>query len=249
MIKVKQNKYDDDVFFDKYSNMSRSKNGLEGAGEWHELKKLLPNFKNKRVLDLGCGFGWHCRYAVDNGAKSVIGIDISQKMLSEAKSKTKCGNIEYICMPIEDIDFPEGSFEVVISSLALHYIKSFEDVLDRVYKCLSTGGDFVFSVEHPIFTAQGPQDWYYDDKGNILHWPVDHYFTEGIRNAKFLGEEVIKYHRTLTTYLNSLIKIGFEITDVVEPKPAENMLNTVPGMRDELRRPMMLLVSARKKLY
>lgn len=246
---MKQNKYDDDVFFDKYSNMSRSKNGLEGAGEWHELKKMLPNFKDKRVLDLGCGFGWHCRYAVENGAKSVIGIDISQKMLSEAKNKTKCGNIEYICMPIEDIDFPEESFEVVISSLALHYIKSFEDVLDRVYKCLSTGGDFVFSVEHPIFTAQGPQDWYYDDKGNILHWPVDHYFTEGIRNAKFLGEEVIKYHRTLTTYLNSLIKIGFEITDVVEPKPAENMLNTVPGMRDELRRPMMLLVSARKKLY
>jgi SAM-dependent methyltransferase len=203
VIKVKQNKYDDDVFFDKYSNMSRSKNGLEGAGEWHELKKMLPNFKDKRVLDLGCGFGWHCRYAVENGAKSVIGIDISQKMLSEAKNKTKCGNIEYICMPIEDIDFPEESFEVVISSLALHYIKSFEDVLDRVYKCLSTGGDFVFSVEHPIFTAQGPQDWYYDDKGNILHWPVDHYFTEGIRNAKFLGEEVIKYHRTLTTYLNS----------------------------------------------
>ena len=246
---MKQNKYDDDTFFNKYSNMDRSKNGLEGAGEWHELKNMLPDFKDKRVLDLGCGFGWHCRYAVENGARSVIGIDISQKMLSEAKSKTKCGNIEYICMPIEDIDFPEESFDVVISSLALHYIKSFEDVLDRVYKCLSRGGDFIFSVEHPIFTAQGPQDWYYDDKGNILHWPVDHYFTEGIRNAKFLGEEVIKYHRTLTTYLNSLIKIGFEITGVVEPKPAENMLNTVPGMLDELRRPMMLLVSARKKLY
>lgn len=246
---MKQNKYDDDTFFNKYSNMDRSKNGLEGAGEWHELKKMMPNFKDKRVLDLGCGFGWHCRYAVENGARSVIGIDISQKMLSEAKSKTKYGNIEYICMPIEDIDFPEESFDVVISSLALHYVKSFEDVLVRVYKCLSKGGDFVFSVEHPIFTAQGPQDWYYDGKGNILHWPVDHYFTEGIRNAKFLGEEVIKYHRTLTTYLNSLIKIGFEITGVVEPKPAENMLNTVPGMRDELRRPMMLLVSARKKLY
>ncbi|WP_339263726.1 class I SAM-dependent methyltransferase [Geobacillus sp. FSL K6-3411] len=244
---MKQNKYDDDVFFNKYSNMNRSKNGLEGAGEWHELKKMMPNFKDKRVLDLGCGFGWHCRYAVENGARSVIGIDISQKMLSEAKSKTKYGNIEYICMPIEDIDFPEESFDVVISSLALHYVKSFEDVLVRVYKCLSKGGDFVFSVEHPIFTAQGPQDWYYDGKGNILHWPVDHYFTEGIRNAKFLGEEVIKYHRTLTTYLNSLIKLGFEITGVVEPKPAENMLNTVPGMLDELRRPMMLLVSARKK--
>lgn len=245
---MKQNKYDNDVFFHKYSNMERSKNGLEGAGEWHELKKMLPDFQDKKVLDLGCGFGWHCRYAVENGAKSVIGVDISQKMLSEAKNKTIYKNIEYICMPMEDMDFPEASFEVVISSLALHYIKSFDNILERVYKCLSKGGDFIFSVEHPIFTAQGSQDWYYDDKGNILHWPVDHYFTEGVRNAKFLGEEVIKYHRTLTTYLNTLIRKDFEIIGVVEPKPEENMLNTVPGMLDELRRPMMLIVSARKKL-
>lgn len=244
---MKQNKYDDDIFFDKYSNMERSKNGLESAGEWHELKKVLPDFQGKRVLDLGCGFGWLCRYAVENGAKSVIGVDISQKMLNEAKSQTTYENIKYICMPIEDIDFPDNSFEVVISSLALHYIQSYEDVLNKINKCLSKGGDFVFSVEHPIFTAQGPQDWYYDDKGSILHWPVDHYFTEGARKAKFLGEEVIKYHRTLTTYLNSLAKAGFEITGVVEPKPAENLLYTVPGMLDELRRPMMLLVSARKK--
>lgn len=70
-LRMKQNKYDDNIFFNKYSNMGRSEKGLEGAGEWHELKKMLPNFKNKRVLDLGCGFGWHCRFAIENGAKPV----------------------------------------------------------------------------------------------------------------------------------------------------------------------------------
>lgn len=244
---MKQNKYDDKSFFDKYSNMERSKNGLEGAGEWHELKKMLPDFQGKRVLDLGCGFGWHCRYAIENDAKSVIGVDISQKMLNEARSKTKSEKIQYICMPIEDIDFPDNSFDVIISSLALHYIQSFDDVLSKISKCISEGGEFIFSVEHPIFTAQGTQDWYYDDKGNILHWPVDKYFTEGVRNANFLGEEVIKYHRTLTTYLNSLIKAGFQITRIVEPKPTEDLIYTIPGMLDELRRPMMLLVSAIKR--
>jgi ubiquinone/menaquinone biosynthesis C-methylase UbiE len=244
---MKQNKYDDSIFFDKYSNMKRSKNGLASAGEWHELKKMLPNFEGKRVLDLGCGFGWHCRFAIENGAKSVVGIDISEKMLNEAKNKTKSEYIQYICMPIEDIAFPDNSFDVVISSLALHYIQFFEDVLSKISKCLSKGGDFVFSVEHPIFTSQGPQDWYYDDKGNIVHWPVDQYFTEGVRKANFLGEEVIKYHKTLTTYINSLLKEGFEITGLIEPKPAKNLLYTVPGMSDELRRPMMLLISARKK--
>jgi ubiquinone/menaquinone biosynthesis C-methylase UbiE len=90
---MKQNKYDDSIFFDKYSNMKRSKNGLASAGEWQELKKMLPNFEGKRVLDLGCGFGWHCRFAIENGAKSVVGVDISEKMLNEAKHKTKS---EYI---------------------------------------------------------------------------------------------------------------------------------------------------------
>lgn len=244
---MKQNKYDDKSFFDKYSNMERSKSGLEGAGEWHELKKMLPDFQDKRVLDLGCGFGWHCRYAIENGAKSVIGIDISQNMLNEARSKTKSEKILYICMPIENIDFPDNSFDVIISSLALHYIQSFDDVLSKISKCILSGGEFIFSVEHPIFTAQGTQDWYYDDEGNILHWPVDKYFTEGVRNANFLGEEVIKYHRTLTTYLNILIKAGFEITRIVEPKPTEDLIYTIPGMLDELRRPMMLLVSAIKR--
>ena len=244
---MKQNKYNDNIFFDKYSSMERSKNGLESAGEWHELKKMLPNFQGKKVLDLGCGFGWHCQFAIENGAKSVIGIDISEKMLSEAKNKTNSEHIQYICMPIEDIDFPVNSFDVVISSLALHYIQSFEDILSKISKCLSNGGNFVFSVEHPIFTAHGTQDWCYDNQGNRLHWPVDQYFTEGIRNANFLGEDVIKYHKTLTTYLNCLIKAGFEITELVEPTPAENLLYTVPEMLDELRRPMMLLVSSRKK--
>lgn len=244
---MKQNKYDDNIFFDKYSKMERSKNGLESAGEWHELKKMLPDFQGKRVLDLGCGFGWHCRYAIENGAKSVVGVDISQKMLSEAKNKTKSEAIQYVCMPIEDIDFPANSFDVVISSLAFHYVKSFDDILNRVSKCLSSGGDFIFSVEHPIFTAHGIQDWYYDNEGNIVHWPVDKYFTEGIRSANFLGEDVVKYHKTMTTYVNSLIKSGFEITGLVEPMPEEKLLHTVPGMLDELRRPMMLLISARKK--
>ena len=54
-----ENTYDRKEFFEKYSQMERSVKGLEGAGEWHELQKLLPDFSGKRVLDLGCGFGWY----------------------------------------------------------------------------------------------------------------------------------------------------------------------------------------------
>jgi SAM-dependent methyltransferase len=243
---MKQNKYDDKIFFEKYSKMDRSTKGLAGAGEWETLQKFLPEFKDKRVLDLGCGFGWHCQYAIEHGAKSVTGVDISEKMLTVAKQKTD-HRICYIQMPIEDISFGKNSFDAVISSLAFDYIESFEQIVEKVAACLIHGGDFVFSVEHPVFTSYGSQDWYYDENGNILHFPVDKYFFEGQRTADFLGEKVTKYHKTLTTYLNGLIQEGFELTGVVEPQPSANLLQTVKGMADELRRPMMLIISAKKK--
>ncbi len=243
---MKENKYDNEKFFEKYSNMTRSKEGLKGAGEWSTLEKLLPNFKDKTVLDLGCGYGWHCLWAMEHGAKSAVGIDISEKMLESAKEKNNYKNLEYICLPIEDINFPNESFDIVLSSLAFHYIKSFEDIAKKVNHCLKKDGVFIFSAEHPVFTAEGSQQWIKDKNGNITHFPVDNYFYEGERRAMFLGEEVVKYHKTLTTYLNTLLQNGFELTNIVEPYPSEDMLK-IDEMKDEMRRPMMIIISARKK--
>ena len=237
---MKENPYDNSSFFQKYSQMLRSTQGLEGAGEWRELEKLLPDFAEKRVLDLGCG------YAAGHGAAYVLGTDLSEKMLETARIKNSAPAIQYRHSAMEDLTFSEGSFDVVLSSLAFHYVESFSQVVDKVRDSLAPGGYFVFSVEHPVFTAYGSQDWYYDENGNILHFPVDNYYYEGKRKAVFLGEEVVKYHRTLTTYLNTLLTHGFELSQVVEPQPPESMLH-IPGMLDEMRRPMMLIVSARKR--
>lgn len=244
---MKENKYDNDEFFEEYSRFPRSVEGLSAAGEWAELQKMLPSFAGKRVLDIGCGFGWRCQYAAQNGASYVLGTDISEKMLAVAREKTTSPVVEYKRMAMEDIDFPENSFDVVISSLAFHYTPNFAAVCARIHHCLRQGGSFVFSVEHPVFTAQGPQNWVYDENNRPAHWPVDNYFTEGKRDAVFLGQPVVKYHKTLTTYLNTLLTTGFAITAVVEPQPTQHHVNTVPGMQDELRRPMMLLVAAQKQ--
>lgn len=242
-----RNPYDDEAFFTAYSRMDRSVKGLEGAGEWHELKTMLPDFKDKLVLDLGCGFGWHCRYAMEQGARAVVGVDSSERMLRKARSLTPCEGITYKCMSIEDAEFPEEVFDVALSSLAFHYIASFDAVCRSVAQCLVRGGDFVFSVEHPVFTAEGSQEWIRDAAGNRLFWPVDRYFDESRRTARFLGEDVTKYHKTLTTYLNTLLQTGFELREIREPEPDPALLDRVPGMWDELRRPMMLLAAARKK--
>jgi cyclopropane fatty-acyl-phospholipid synthase-like methyltransferase len=241
-----KNEYDNPNFFEAYSQMDRSKKGLDGAGEWHELKKLLPDFTGKTVLDLGCGYGWHCRYAVENGAEKVIGIDLSEKMVEKAKEMTDSPKISYQLMGMEEIEGLNEQFDIVISSLALHYVASFEEIAKKVNHCLNPNGDFIFSAEHPIFTAQGTEDWIYDQQGNPIYWPVDRYFDESIRETTFLGETVMKYHKTLTTYLDGLLTNGFQITRIVEPMPAPEMLESSVEMRNELRRPMMLLVAARK---
>ncbi len=243
---MKENKYDNELFFAKYSQMERSRKGLQGAGEWSALKKILPAFKGKKVLDLGCGYGWHCKYAADNGAEYVLGTDISHKMLEVARQNNSDKNIEYKCISMEDLILPADSFDIILSSLAFHYVKDFEPLVENIYKWLKINGEFVFSAEHPVFTSYGSQDWYYDSEGNILHFPVDNYYYEGKRDAVFLGEHVTKYHRTLTTYLNTLIQKGFELQHIIEPQPPEEMMN-IAGMKDEMRRPMMLLVSSVKK--
>lgn len=240
---MKQNKYDDELFFSAYKNMPRSTKGLKAAGEWYIFQTLLPKLRDKNVLDLGCGFGWHCRYAREQQANSVVGVDISEKMLQKARAMTNDSSISYINKPIEDIEFRQASFDVIWSSLTLHYVKDYQAICRKAYDYLQPGGAFIFSVEHPIFTSRAEQDWCYDNNGNRLHWPVDHYQTEGIRQTSFLTENVIKYHRTISSYINGLISTGFVIKTVKESIPSEDML---PDMKDELRRPMFLLLSAEK---
>lgn len=243
---MKENPYDGSVFFEKYRRFPRSVQGLSAAGEWHELERLLPDFTGKRVLDIGCGFGWHCEYAARHGAKAVLGIDLSENMLAVAREKTLSPIVTYRRMAMEDMDFPPGSFDVALSSLAFHYTPDFAGLCGQVYRLLAPGGAFVFSVEHPVFTAQGTQDWMYDPQGAPLCWPVDRYFDQGPRQAVFLGQTITKYHQTLTTYLRSLLKAGFSLRDFVEPQPSPEMLDSDPGMREELRRPMMMILAAEK---
>lgn len=243
---MKQNKYDDPDFFEKYSQMARSIGGLDAAGEWHILRGMLPELKDKNVLDLGCGYGWHCRYAREQGARSVLGMDISEKMIERARAFNEDSGITYLQTAIEDIDFAPGQFDVVISSLALHYIEDFAGVCRKIYDSLAPGGSFILSMEHPVFTAVAAQDWHYGPDGERLHWPVDHYQSEGQRIARFLDADVVKYHRTVATIMNALIQAGFRITEVAEPGPSEEALKQYPDMIDETRRPIFLLLAALK---
>lgn len=240
-----KNIYDNPSFFKKYSEMTRSKDGLEGAGEWESLKRVLPSFEGKTILDLGSGYGWHAKYMVEHGAKVVYALDSSLAMLNEAEKRNYDPKIIYCLQAMEEMDFPPESFDVIFSSLSFHYVEDLSSVFHKIFSFLKSGGLFIFSVEHPLFTTEGSEDWIYDNNGKIQHFPLDNYFYEGERLTNFLGTKVKKYHRTLTTYFSLLLDYGFKIERVIEPTPKEEMLS-LPGMKDELRRPMMLIIRAKK---
>lgn len=240
------NEYDNETFFEEYAKMSRSRNGLSAAGEWHQLKPLFPVLMGKEVLDLGCGYGWHCKYAEEQGAIRVLGVDLSGKMIEEAKKRNNGSHLEYRVCGIEEYEYPENSWDCVISNLALHYISNIENVFQKVHRTLKSEGVFIFNIEHPVFTAGVGQDWIYTETGIPQYWPVDDYFVSGKRCTSFLGCHVVKQHHTLTQILMGLLNNGFELEVVEEAKPPEEMMN-IPGMKEELRRPMMLLVKACKK--
>ncbi len=238
--------YDNEAFFQAYSQMPRSREGLSGAGEWHQLQQLIPDLRGKAVLDLGCGYGWHCQYAAGQGASRVLGIDASRKMIEVAQQLHSAPQITYQVCDVETYSYPECTFDCVLSNLMLHYIADLDAVYHYVYKTLKSGGIFLFNIEHPVFTSGVGQDWVYQANGTPLYWPVDRYFDPGTRQTQFLGHPVLKQHHTLTQILMELLHAGFQLEAVEEAMPPEEML-TLPGMLDELRRPMMLLVKSRKQ--
>ena len=241
-----QNIYDNEEFFAGYSRLRRSVEGLDGMPEWPALRALLPDLRRRKVLDLGCGFGWFCRWAREQGANHVVGVDVSEKMLARAGAASADPAITYTRADMEQLELPPKTFDVVYSALALHYVENLSALLSQSYRSLAPGGILVFSVEHPIFTAPSQPRWSLDAAGRKT-WPVDRYLDEGPRSTDWLAKGVIKQHRTLGTYINMLIGIGFAISHVEEWGPTEEQIAAEPNWADERQRPPFLLVAATRQ--
>src|SRR3546814_8979784 len=92
---------------------------------------MLPGLAGRRVVDLGCGFGWFARWAREQGAASVLGLDLSEKMLARAKADTSDPAIEYRLADLEKLALPEEAFDLVYSALAFHYVEDFGRLVTR----------------------------------------------------------------------------------------------------------------------
>ncbi|WP_447878642.1 class I SAM-dependent methyltransferase [Serratia fonticola] len=242
---MSQNIYDNQTFFDGYAQLSRSVQGLDGAPEWPTIRNILPDLQGKEVVDLGCGYGWFCRSAREQGAAQVLGMDLSEKMLGKAKEMTEDPAIEYRQQDLEALQLPAASFDLVYSSLTLHYIEDLGKLFATVYQALVNGGEFIFTAEHPIYTAPKHQGWLVDEAGQ-KSWPINGYQQEGQRISNWLAEGVIKQHRMLGTYINLLVQQGFTIRYLNEWGPSAQQIADNPALDEEKERPMIFILAVQK---
>ena len=245
-----QNIFDNDIFFDGYKKLREREKNANVLFEIPALFAILPDLNGKKILDLGCGYGEHCMEFIAKGASEVTGIDISAKMLEVAMNENSDPSITYLNMPMEDLDKLEGSYDLVVSSLAIHYIEDFKGLVKSVYNKLRSGGMFVFSQEHPLNTTYGNCDfprWTVDETGNKIYCNLADYGIEGKRDTTWFVDDVIIYHRTFSTIINTLAEEGFVVEKLEEPTPDEEILKKYPDYCDLFHRPDFLIVRAAKR--
>ena len=128
--------------------------------------RSCPTSHGRRVLDLGCGAGQLAHHLATAGAAEVVGVDVSERMLALARAEWAHPRVTYRREAIEEVAFPPARFDLVVSSLAFHYVDDYAGLIARIAGWLAPGGVLVYSTEHPIFTARLPDGgWVLDAAG------------------------------------------------------------------------------------
>lgn len=235
--------YDNEVFFNSYADLRLNDKGFNGKIEEPEMRKLIGKVNNLMVLDIGSGFGHQAIWLIQNGAKNVIAIDPSMRMIEYAKKEYNHPQIEYRHGYFEQQEF-NCKFDVIVSSMAFHYIEDLKAVFIKCHKQMKDNGRLLFSIEHPIITAY-PDGYSEDDNGK--YWKLRNYFREEERVQHWFVDGVRKYHRTISSIVMDLINSGFKIEAMSEPQPVDKIYKQEEKDEDYFwLRPSILFIKAIK---
>ena len=213
------------------------------------LFELLGDVRGKRILDAGCGEGYLSRLLARRGA-NVTAVDYSKEMLRIAQERTPNDlDIEFRHGNCERLDFlADESSDIVVSNIVLNDLADYESAIREAHRVLVPDGVFILAIIHPCFGTPGAR-WQRDERGEKLFWKLDNYFGEGPYEEQVLAKDeylMLSFHRTLTSYVRAILRTGFTLEDLLEPKPSEEMMRKYPAFRDDLRMCHFLVFKLRK---
>jgi SAM-dependent methyltransferase len=236
--------YDVQGVFEIYSSHRARPDSPNETIEQPLLWELIGNPAGLDVLDLGCGDDRVSKKFRALGAKSYVGIEGSKRMFNLARQSVEDGYSEVILSWLEEYVPPDNAFDLVVSSLAFHYVADLGTLMAKINRSLRSGGRFVFSVEHPVITSCNKA---LENTSVRQSWIVDDYFQRGRRQVRWMGDIVTKYHRTIEDHLNELAEAGFHFQCLRESDPPRHCFEDQELWARRSRIPLFLILAAAKK--
>jgi SAM-dependent methyltransferase len=199
------------------------------------LLSLVPELTGQIVLDLACGQGLATRALAEAGAQQVVGIDASSEMISIAREHgaPAGSDVAYLVDDAQELaTVGTATFDGASCQLGLMDIPDLDSTLAALRRVLKPQGWFVFVIGHPCFLVPDATSATRSDGRPAV--TVSGYFEErfwrssnphGVRRAG-------NHHRTLATYLNSLVRAGFGIEAVEEPEATPLLAQQQPLYRE-----------------
>jgi len=183
---------------------------------WGRINKLT----NEKVLDIGCGYGYYTDYFRTIGGNAV-GCDGSEKMLSIARENYPLCIFEYA-----DIEKPLGysdkDYNIVFCNQVLMDIENFENLVQEIYRITKNNGIFYMSIVHPVFYDC---EWGKDETGFRKSKIMNRYLSEYHFYNEY-WEKTKHFHRTISTYLNTIINSGSTLVHLDEPKSYDGIIKS-----------------------
>lgn len=205
--------------------------------EFPAMAELIPSVEGKRILDAGCGHGRYAEWVIKRGAE-VLAVDANAEMLEQARHRIG-DRAEIRQADITDpIEFAaDDEFDGVICGLSLHYVEDWREAFTEFARILRPGGFLVFSAQHPVdeYIAFEVEN-YFEIEQEQMTWSAS-------------GEEVDVpfYRRPFAEVINPLIETGFQLEELVEPRPRETFKEKKPESYEKrLKNPTFLCIRASK---
>ena len=182
------------------------------------VKRLLGDLSDKTILDAGCGNGYWTRKLAPQ-AKRVIGIDFTDRLIKKAIERGVPENASFIVGNLEQLDFEDRTFDIVLLSMVLMDIENLDAVVEELVRVSKPGGIFVASFLHPCFENPPNTQSIRDETGQKIGREVSNYFQTGlIQDSEHNYQH---FHRTLADYFNAFSNCGLCIERVVEPNGSQ----------------------------
>ena len=195
--------------------------------------ELVGDVRGSRVASVACGQGRDARRLASLGAE-VVGVDASGPLLAHAREieETSPQGIDYLHDDAQDlIRVADASFDGVVCHMALMDIPELEPTVQAIARILVPGGWFIASIVHPCYKTPADRELI-DHVDGSTRRIVGRYFDEGPYRSVTRWEVLprVAYHRTLSTYVNTLVAAGLSVVRMVEPVGNRPVWQSVPGL-------------------